>query len=204
MVTTIQHVGFVSVIAGFLFISLPQGSNERLTPTETPTPSYAESYRSFNQAVDRHLALHAQLRSDVPGPAAKSSAAEISAASDLLADTIRKARPRARQGDFFDADAARVIRARLGDQVRSSKSTVSVASIGDERGTFRHPRIYLRFPAEAGMATMPSTLLPLLPTLPDELEYRIVGEYLVLRDVKAALILDYLPGAIPRNSRSRP
>jgi hypothetical protein len=34
--------------------------------------------------------------------------------------------------------------------------------------------------------------------LPAELEYRIVGEHLVLRDVKAAMLLDYIPNAVPR------
>ncbi len=48
------------------------------------------------------------------------------------------------------------------------------------------------------MATMPPSLLAALPELPKELEYRIVGNYLVLRDVDAALILDYIPAAVPR------
>jgi hypothetical protein len=37
--------------------------------------------------------------------------------------------------------------------------------------------------------------------LPGELEYRIVGDNLVLRDVKAALILDYIAGAVPRKQK---
>jgi hypothetical protein len=57
---------------------------------------------------------------------------------------------------------------------------------------------YLRFPAANEMATMPPSLLRALPPLPVELEYRLVGEHLVLRDVKAAMILDYIPNAVPR------
>ena len=48
------------------------------------------------------------------------------------------------------------------------------------------------------MATMPPSLLAALPQLPKELEYRIIGKYLVLRDVDAALILDFIPAAVPR------
>ena len=33
--------------------------------------------------------------------------------------------------------------------------------------------------------------------LPADLEYRLVGRYLILRDVDAALILDYLAQAVP-------
>ncbi len=48
------------------------------------------------------------------------------------------------------------------------------------------------------MATMPPSLLAVLPRLPKELEYRIIGRFLVLRDVDAALIVDYIPDLIPR------
>jgi hypothetical protein len=48
------------------------------------------------------------------------------------------------------------------------------------------------------MATMPPGLLKVLPALPKELEYRIIGRDLVLRDVDASLIIDYVPNVIPR------
>jgi hypothetical protein len=58
--------------------------------------------------------------------------------------------------------------------------------------------VHLRLPVSMQMATMPPALLEVLPTLPKELEYRILGRYLVLRDVDASLILDYIPLAVPR------
>ena len=48
------------------------------------------------------------------------------------------------------------------------------------------------------LATMPPSLLAALPPLPKSLEYRIIGQYLVLRDVEAALIIDFIPAVIPR------
>ena len=47
------------------------------------------------------------------------------------------------------------------------------------------------------LATFPATLLPLLPRLPEQLEYRVVQNYLVLRDIEANLILDVMPNAVP-------
>ena len=44
---------------------------------------------------------------------------------------------------------------------------------------------------------MPPSILLNLPALPHELDYRIVGRTLVLRDVGANLMVDYIPGAIP-------
>jgi hypothetical protein len=37
-----------------------------------------------------------------------------------------------------------------------------------------------------------------LPPVPKELEYRLVGRSLVLRDRDAALVVDYLPEALPK------
>jgi hypothetical protein len=41
-------------------------------------------------------------------------------------------------------------------------------------------------------------LLDVLPRLPEELEYRFVGRDLILRDVKANLIVDFIPGILAR------
>jgi hypothetical protein len=157
--------------------------------------------RHFEEAVKRHLALHERLRSEVPGPAVNSSARELNLSSDQLAAAIRRARPRAAQGDFFDAEATRAIRQRIKEALSPPTSTIDLQAIDDEEPAAVQPRVYLQFPAASEMATMPPSLLAVLPRLPAELEYRIVGEYLVLRDVKAALILDYIAGAIPRKKK---
>ena len=47
------------------------------------------------------------------------------------------------------------------------------------------------------LATTPSNLLLNLPTLPKGLEFRVVGsKHLILLDVDASLIVDYIPNAI--------
>ena len=53
------------------------------------------------------------------------------------------------------------------------------------------------YPTTYPLATFPATLLPLLPALPEALEYRVVQHYLVLRDVEANVIIDVLPNALP-------
>ena len=44
--------------------------------------------------------------------------------------------------------------------------------------------------------TVPSNLLLNLPTLPKEVEYRIIEKHLILRDTEANIIVDYIPNAI--------
>lgn len=156
------------------------------------------AYRHLNEEIARYLAIHTSLRNEVPGPVPDSSARELNAASDMLANAIRRARPRGRQGDFFDAETTRLITARLRAALQSPNAAAALAGIDDERPAAVRPQVYLRFPAANEMATMPPSLLQALPPLPAELEYRLVGEHLVLRDVKAAMILDYIPNAVPR------
>ena len=53
------------------------------------------------------------------------------------------------------------------------------------------------YPGHVPLQSSPPSLLLNLPTLPPELEYRIVGHTLILRDMEANLIVDFLRGAIP-------
>ncbi len=53
------------------------------------------------------------------------------------------------------------------------------------------------YPTTLALATFPAGLLRKLPDLPPELEYRLVGRSLILRDVKANLIVDILRDIVP-------
>jgi hypothetical protein len=156
------------------------------------------AYKHLNDEIARYLAIHVDLRAEVPGPVPESTARELNEASDALYNAIRRARPRGRQGDFFDAAATRLILQRLREALRSPNVAAALAGIDDEKPAVVKLQVYLRFPSANEMASMPPSLLAVLPPLPVELEYRIVGEDLVLRDVKAAAILDYIPAALRR------
>jgi hypothetical protein len=58
-------------------------------------------------------------------------------------------------------------------------------------------RVNDSFPAHLPLQSTPPTVLANLPKLPPELEYRVVGHGLVLRDVDANLVIDYIAAAIP-------
>ena len=163
------------------------------------TPSTDDAaLQAFRKAIDDYLALHRRLHEEVPGHKPNSDAREVNAAADVLAAAIQRARPKARQGDFFSAAPTGVIKRRVVDTVRTERLNTVLAGADDEPPTITTPRIYMRFPASSQMASMPPSLLEVLPPLPSELEYRIVGSYLVLRDTHAAIILDYIAQAVPR------
>jgi hypothetical protein len=154
--------------------------------------------KQFDAAIAAYLALRQRLAEEVPGPTAESTATKLNQDSDALAAAIQRARAKAKPGDLFVLPAIPVIKQRVVDAVRRENLGPVLAGIDDEDSKPARPSIHMRFPAARPMATMPPSLLAVLPKLPSSLEYRIVGEFLILRDVEAALILDFIPAAIPR------
>jgi hypothetical protein len=57
-------------------------------------------------------------------------------------------------------------------------------------------KVNAKYPQDQPLPTVPPNVLAALPKLPEELEYRIVKKDLILRDVHANLIVDYIPNAI--------
>jgi hypothetical protein len=116
----------------------------------------------------------------------------------MLAVAIQRARPVARQGDFFNEDAKRVFVARIADALRNLDFAAITGENDPEEKSRATLKTYARFPEAGPLATMPPSVLQALPQLPDWLEYRFVGRDLILRDSHARLILDFIPNAVPR------
>ena len=154
--------------------------------------------KQFDDAIAQYLALRRALRSEVPGPVKDSTALQLNNASDALAGAIQRSRAKARAGAIFSEPVAAAIKRRINDLAHTGKLAAVLAGIDDDGAASPAPAVHLRLPAVAQLATMPPSLLAVLPPLPRELEYRIVGRSLVLRDVDASLVLDYIPNAVPR------
>ena len=57
-------------------------------------------------------------------------------------------------------------------------------------------KVNAKYPENQPKPTMPANLLLNLPTLPEPLEYRVVGQHLLLLDTAADLIVDYILNVI--------
>jgi hypothetical protein len=126
------------------------------------------------------------------------SQAEITARATGLANGLVVRRAQAKQGDIFTPEFAALVATLIKEEYK--RRSISVQETRgdqqDELPDFK-PAINELYPTTYPLATFPATLLPLLPSLPDQLEYRVVQHYLVLRDVEANLIVDYMPNAVP-------
>ena len=57
--------------------------------------------------------------------------------------------------------------------------------------------VNMTYPSTLPLVTVPAKLLRVLPQLPEQLEYRILGRHLILRDVKANIVVDFVRDAVP-------
>jgi len=59
------------------------------------------------------------------------------------------------------------------------------------------PGVNAEYPQNVPLQSTPPSLLMNLPKLPPEVEYRVVGNALLLRDTGANLIVDFISSAVP-------
>jgi hypothetical protein len=151
---------------------------------------------SFQNQVADYVKMTAKFKSGLAPLKATDSRDAITQRETELARQIQQARPTAAQGDFFSpaisAEFERLIGIALGGH-RARRISKSLEHAEPVSGPLKVNAPYPQVPLQS----MPPTLLANLPSLPDGLDYRIVGHSLILRDVNANLILDFIPKAIP-------
>ena len=187
----------LSVLLCAGIVAIPGQAAPVAQPGRT-APTEAAAIKQFEESIADYVAMRRRLAETIPSLMPNSTAVELNTASDALAAAVQQARQNAGVGDLFAPPVAALFKRKINDAMRTTSLRQALAAIDDDEPTIRAPKIHLRFPGASQMATMPPSLLNLFPTLPKELEYRIVGRNLVLRDVGAGLIIDYIPDLIPR------
>lgn len=157
----------------------------------------------FGKRVNEYATLRNRL-ADSLGPVNEStSQAEIAARATALAGAITAHRAGSKQGDLFTPEAATVIATVIKEEYRRRGDSLT-RSRDQQAGEYRaeglasfDPKVNELFPTKYPLPTFDALLLPLLPKLPDHLEYRRIEHYLLVRDLDANLIIDFMPHAFP-------
>ena len=164
---------------------------------QTPAPGVnrdAAIAADFDKRVAEYMKLHQKAETGLTAPKNTDSAEKIAEYQHQLAAKIRALRPDVKPGEIFTPEISGLFR-RL---IRLSLKSPDGEKI---RKSYEHaePLHGLRldvnqaYPDGVPLQSMPPSLLLNLPKLPKELEYRFLGRELVLRDVRANLIVDVLP-----------
>jgi hypothetical protein len=112
-----------------------------------------------------------------------------------LAGRIRGALPDWRNGRIFTAPVAQDFRARIARVLDGSGGRDVRGAILDSDPTGVRAAPLVSYPEAAPLSSMPPAILAVLPALPEEVEYRFVGHDLIVRDVRANLVVDVLEDA---------
>ena len=151
----------------------------------------------FQARLDRYIDMRRGLEIGLPPLIVTDRARDIGRAERLLARRVRLTRHPA-EGALFTPPIATEIRRAL----ELVLTTSSVATIMDENpGSFEY-RINGDYPKYRKLASMPGTALAILPALPADIHYRFVGDFLILHDTRANIILDRMAVAFREPSRT--
>jgi hypothetical protein len=157
----------------------------------------AAGFKEFSGRMEEYLALHKTIEKKLPALKSKEELPEMIAAhQQALARKIREARPHAKPADIFTPAAREAFRHVIRSVFQDTATARTVIRQRD-RGKEVRLRVNGIYPDAVAETTFPPTLLQKLPTLPEELAYRIVGRDLVLVDTKANLVVDLLHEALP-------
>jgi hypothetical protein len=153
--------------------------------------------RQFHERVDSYAALHRRL---APPPPAMTSTDPISKllSRNYLAAAIRSARRYAQQGEIFTPEVAMLFRRALADSIgeRDGETFLRELNGGEPMPRGMHPDVnepYTMTP----LYRVPREVRRGLPPIPPELDYRIAAQDLVLWDIYAGVVVDFVPDALP-------
>jgi hypothetical protein len=150
--------------------------------------------RVFHMRVEEYAALHRHLEGPLPPLTTTRNMLKNYIAQQRLASAIRKARAGVQQGAIFSPDVATVFRALIGDALEGQDVDAFLRELHSEHPGIEDVRPVINEPLPAETThEMPIVLLHVLPALPEDVEYRIVHRDLVLWDIHANLVIDYVP-----------
>ena len=150
----------------------------------------------FKKRIDAYLKIHNDAEGKVPNLKRTDDPKEISDRQAALAKMIMTLRAGAQPGDIF-APEYQPYFIKIVQEDFKTRSAADRKALVNELPANMKIDINTVYPTTIPLETFPPVLLRKLPDLPPELEYRIVNKSLILRDVKANLIVDILRGVVP-------
>ena len=169
-------------------------------PASAKPPASAEqiadsgplAVREFQKRVNAYVKLQKQLEVGLGKQKSTPSPEAIAARRQVLARKIRTARARAKVGDIFTPEVTEEFRRLIGITMNGKEGAQIRASLKSAEPVTVPLGVNDPYPTSVPLQSTPASLLLNLPQLPKELDYRVVGGKLILRDVEANLILDII------------
>lgn len=200
----ISAVSVAVVITGGPLLASAQSATPK-PPANPPVAMNPALLKDFQQRVEHYIKYQRGVEKAVGAEQKQvNDPAKIKAKQEALASSIRATRKHARPGDIFTPAIAAEFRRLLNPEVKGRHAGEIKEELKEdfgEEGDEGKPKpvplkVNARYPEGNPLPTVPANLLAALPTLPEDVEYRIINKNLILRDVDANLIVDFIPNAI--------
>jgi hypothetical protein len=152
----------------------------------------AELVSDFERRAARYMRLYDRIQEQGTPQKQRGDIGENLVSQQAMAMRIRSARYQARPGDLFTPAIALALRRALDPEIRGPAARRVRELIREDAPATFVLVVNGSFPKGEPRSTMPGNLLRVLPQLPNGLEYRIVDTHLVLLDLDADIVVDYM------------
>ncbi len=158
--------------------------------------AHSAATKAFLERIEEYVQFHNNVEKMVPPLKETPSPEEIAKREAALGATLIKQRPDGKEGDFFIKEYRRYL-AQIIKQDFAKRSAADRKALIVELPKHVKVGVNMVYPTTLPLATFPANLLEALPELPKEVEYRIVGRHLILRDVTGNVIVDLMRDVFP-------
>ena len=168
------------------------------TSTDPSVNPHAAAMADFKARVEKYAALH---KSSRRAPLRRRKTPTLTRSTRRRPGWPPRYKPHARAPNTATSlllSCARTFRQLLAPELKGEDGRDAKAVLKDDApapGTVPF-KVNAKYPENQPKPTMPAKLLLNLPRLPEPLEYRVVGQHLLLLDTAADVIVDYILNAI--------
>lgn len=155
----------------------------------------AQILAALDKRLKDYVALHQKLEKTLPTLSKEATPKDIDTHQRALGALVQKARRNADRGDVFGPAARALVRRTLVRAFSGPDGAKLKASIMDDNPGPLKVQVNSRYPDAAPRSSVPPQLLKMLPQLPEELEYRFIADRLILVDLHAHIVVDFIHDA---------
>ena len=161
----------------------------------------ARALSTMNDRIKAYLVIHDKLEKGLPALPDEATPKQIDRNQREFERRMRKERINAKEGDIFTPEAQPIIKRLLAKLFGGPEGKALKASIMDENPVDPvqlKVMVNGRYPDTVPLTTIPPEVLQTLPKLTEDLEYRFIGDSIILLDVHAHVIADFMEDVLPR------
>ena len=162
------------------------------------SPADSQALATMNDRLKEYIDLHPKLERSLPSLPDDATPKQIDKNQRAFEVLMRKARAKAKPGDIFTPQARPVIVRLLATIFGGPDGRQLKASIMDENPVGVTVSVNGRYPDNVPLSTVPPQVLQTLPKLSEDMEYRFIGDRLILLDTHAHVIADFIEDALPK------